>query len=45
MAGWLWFLLGLCTGALFGVLVMACMQIGRINEARERCLREQEKRP
>lgn len=36
MGGILCFLLGLTVGTLFGVLLMACLQISRVNEEYER---------
>lgn len=41
MDGWLGFLLGLAVGAMFGVLVMACLQAGRQTDESERRLREE----
>ena len=35
LAKLLWFLFGLFVGTLFGVLMMACLQIGRIHEEKD----------
>lgn len=39
MGGWLCFLLGMTAGAMLGVMVMACLQISRLKNERERSLR------
>ena len=38
MSGWLGFVLGMAVGAMFGVLVMACLQAGRQSDEDERRL-------
>lgn len=44
MGGILWFLLGMALGTLFGVMLMACLQISRASEEYDCRLKKTENR-